>query len=165
MIDYKSKVERALKNDDMAKLLEGKDDYHCEFVLYGMCGADVTDWNMIIRDGIYPLYSVGYTDIPQKLIDAVNVMCKEDVEEVYCAFRVFFNFVLLENNKYARAPFFISAKLQPCIMDAVMLNKDKLKSCFKWVGARQEEGMWSAIKRWVNILKKDFSMCLEYEID
>lgn len=166
MIDYKGLIEKAIKCDDMVKLLEGKDEYHCEFWFYGMCCADVTDWDTLLTRGIYPLYNDGeYKCIPEKIIEAINKMCEGDVEEIYCAFSVFFQLVMDEQKKIKPAPFKISMQLQPIVMKSVLKNKEELSKCFKWEGSRENEGMWGTIKRWVAILKEDYGVCLEYSLE
>ena len=92
MIDYIGIARKAVECADMVKLLEGKGEYRCEFYYYGFPpDADVTDWNNLISRGIYALYNEGgYDCIPDMIIEAIKEMCEGDVEEVYCAFRVFF---------------------------------------------------------------------------
>jgi len=164
MIDYKRLVEKAIKCDDMVKLLEGKDEYHCEYDFYGMCGADITDWSSLFYFGIYPLYNDGeYKCIPERIIEAIDKMCGGNIYDVYCAFRVYFLVIRKEIRDIA--PFKIATQLQSVVMNAVFENKEELKKCSDWEGWRQPEGMWGAIKRWVKILKEDYGVCLDYNME
>ena len=167
MIDYIGIARKAVECDDMVKLLEGKGEYHCKFFYYGFPpDADVTDWENLIPRGIYALYNEGgYDYIPDMIIEAIKEMCEGDVEEVYCAFRVFFNSVMDEKEKSKPAPFHISEQIKPVVMQAVFNNKEKLSKCFDWEGWSHSDGMWGAIKRWVKILKEKYGKCLEYDME
>ena len=167
MIDYIGIARKAVECDDMIKLLEGKGEYRCEFYYYGFPpDADVTDWNNLISRGIYALYNEGgYDCIPDMIIEAIKEMCEGDVEEVYCAFRFFFNSVMKEKGNFEPVPFHISEQIKPVVMQAVFNNKEKLSKCFDWEGWRHSDGMWGAIKRWVKILQEDYETCSEYDME
>ena len=166
MIDYIGLARKAVECDDMIKLLEGKGEYHCEYVEYGLAGIDITDWGSILSRGIYALYNEGgYDCIPDMIIEAIKEMCEGDVEEVYCAFRFFFNSVMNEKENFEPVPFHISEQIKPVVMQAVFNNKEKLSKCFDWEGWRHSDGMWGAIKRWVKILQEDYEMCSEYDME
>ena len=135
MIDYVGIARKAVECDDMVKLLEGKGEYHCEFFYYGLAGIDITDWGSILSRGIYVLYNEGgYDYIPDMIIEAIKEMCEGDVEEVYCAFRVFFCAVRYERRDFKPAPFRISEQIKSVVMQAVFNNKEKLSKCFDWEG-------------------------------
>ena len=99
------------------------------------------------------------------IIEAIKEMCEGDIEEVYCAFNVFFDIVLKERQNFKPAPFHISEQIKPVVMQAVFNNKEKLSKCFDWEGWRHSDGMWGAIKRWVKILQEDYEMCSEYDME
>ena len=107
----------------------------------------------------------GYDYIPDMIIEAIKEMCEGDVEEVYCAFRFFFNSVMKEKGNFEPVPFHISEQIKPVVMQAVFNNKEKLSKCFDWEGWRHSDGMWGAIKRWVKILKEKYGKCLEYDME
>ena len=114
MIDYVGIARKAVECGDMVKLLEGKGEYHCEYVEYGLAGIDITDWGSILSRGIYALYNEGgYDYIPDMIIEAIKEMCEGDIEEVYCAFNVFFDIVLKERQSFKSAPFHISEQIKP----------------------------------------------------
>ena len=127
MIDYIGIARKAVECDDMVKLLEGKGEYHCKFFYYGFPpDADVTDWENLIPRGIYALYNEGgYDYIPDMIIEAIKEMCEGDVEEVYCAFSVFFDIVLKERQSFKPVPFYISEQIKPVVMQSVFNNKEK----------------------------------------
>ncbi len=152
-------TKKAFDNDEVAEFLCGENGY----AIHG--NRDIptnipTDFNRIVRNGIYKLYSETHDEkIIAEFCKAIENL-NDTPTRVWCAYMACWNQILNEHAKYP-APFMMA--------DEILLNKMRvnlqsnemsLRNCRDWMGNNKDDGLWGYINYLDRILMEDCGMCL-----
>lgn len=147
-------TKKAFDNDEVAEFLCGENGY----AIHG--NRDIpanipTDFNRIVRNGIYKLYSETHDEKIiaefRKAIENLN----DTPTRVWCAYMACWNQILNEHSKYP-APFvMVDETLLNKMRANLQSNEISLRNCKDWMGINKTNGLWDYINHLDSILIED----------
>lgn len=153
-------VEEEWKKGSFLPIFYGAIGYE-EELTHWIPASVPTDWDYVIRVGIYELYRK-YKDI--SIID----LCRKNIEEMlesdnpfslWCGFMVC-DFLLPKEYR-GEAPFsIIDEKMIEKIKIMLDTKQSKLKKAKIWQGKDLKNGLWEVIENYAKVLEKDFGVNL-----
>lgn len=143
-------VEKAIKNNELRLLLEGKNEYKLENDSWVSISAPI-DWTRVIPM-VYKEYEKTHdAKIIEMYAEAIREMLLGDAEEVYCGVAVLYFQILRERTN--RSPFSLQCEDLLEIADTAIAQKEtQLKAVKKWAGQASEDGLWSEIQRYRKLI-------------
>lgn len=151
-------VEKAIRNNEIKLLLEGRNEYKLEDDSWASISAPI-DWTRIVPL-IYKEYEKNHDDSVKIMYEAAIMdMLSGEAEEVYCGVAVLYFQILREESN--RSPFVLKREsLIKLATNAIYRNMNQLKETKKWAGQNSEEGLWSEIQRYRKLLSSKFNIIL-----
>lgn len=149
-------VKKAIENNEMLQLLEGKNGYSIQNDSFASISAPI-DWTVVIPM-IYEEYSnTANKDIVEMYVTAIKDMLAGDAEDVFCGISVLYFQIMREEKE--RSPFEVD---RTCLIkmasDAISKNGEALKLTKKWSGTNQPEGLFSEILRYKRMLRTKYGI-------
>ena len=145
-------VEKAIKNNEMVQLLEGKDGYHLENNSWASISAPI-DWTIVVPM-IYEAYEkTGNNEIKKMFEKALLTMLNGNAEDVFCGVAVLYFQILREST--GRAPFSVNRdELIATAKNNIIKNEKELKQIRKWSGQASDNGLWDEVDRYSKLLEE-----------
>ena len=144
--------KRAFIEEKIPELFRGEEPYNCPV------GAQVpalipTDWESILRSGVYPLCVTDATGISiARCRKALGDMLKGDILDIWCAYNVYFYGIYIEKESQREA-LVMNEAVRAQISQAVYRHREALKNCKFWQGEREQECMCGEISHAVRVLQ------------
>lgn len=158
-MNVKDIVIRAIKQDELYKVLLGEEKYKVE--LSPFIGVNVpTDWPNIMRGGIYKVFNeYPELNVKEELENALDFLLNKGAFEIYASVSVLFFQIISEEND--ASPFKIDReKIINNVHNTLMKNQKELYQYKKWMGEYYENGVWGEMERINNILNEDYSISI-----
>ena len=145
-------AEKAIKNNEMVQLLEGKDGYHLENNSWASISAPI-DWTIVVPM-IYQVYEkTGNNEIKKMFEKALLTMLNGNAEDVFCGVAVLYFQILREST--GRAPFSVNRdELIAIAKNNIIKNEKELKQIRKWSGQASDNGLWDEVDRYSKLLEE-----------
>ena len=155
---YMNIVEKALKNDELRLLLEGRDEYKLENDSWASISAPI-DWTRVIPLVYKEYEKLQDVRIIEMYTKAIREMLLGDAEEVYCGVAVLYFQILREQTN--RSPFSVQYEdFVKIATTAISQNEIQLKAIKKWAGETSDDGLWSEIQRYRKLLSSKFGIII-----
>ena len=149
--------KRAFIEEKIPELFRGEEPYNCPV------GAQVpalipTDWESILRSGVYPLCVTDATGISiARCRKALGDMLKGDILDIWCAYNVYFYGIYIEKESQREA-LVVNEAVRAQISQAVYRHREALKNCKLWQGKWEQEGLWGDISHADRALQQRWQM-------
>ena len=151
-------AEKAIKNNEMVQLLEGKDGYHLENDSWASISAPI-DWTIVVPM-IYQAYEKTRDDDIRKMFEkALMTMLNGNAEDVFCGVAVLYFQILRESSN--RSPFKVDrALLLEQAKEGIKKSENDLKQVKKWGGKKSSEGLWKEVQRYRRLFLSKFNISI-----
>lgn len=151
-------AEKAIKNNEMVQLLEGKDGYHLENDSWASISAPI-DWTIVVPM-IYQAYEKTRDDDIRKMFEkALMTMLNGNAEDVFCGVAVLYFQILRES--FNRSPFMVNRTLLlKQANEGIRKNENDLKQIKKWGGEKSSEGLWKEVQRYRRLFLSKFNISI-----
>jgi len=149
----------AFNNKEFCLLLSGEGRYKCDVNRYVPANIP-TDWNRIIKHGIYALYNEKTNiNVVDDFIDAIRQLLGKNALHVWIAYSVVWFQLYNEHN--IKSPFqIITPDLLQEVKTALQNNTDELKTIREWQGTSENNGLWEDITKRNEVLHKEFGIVI-----
>ena len=149
-------VKKAIKQNEIVQLLEGKGEYMLENNSMASISAPI-DWTIVIPQ-LYNEYAHN-SNVMTMYCNAIKEMLMGNAEEVYCAVAVLYFQTLREESN--SSPFRINREsFIPMVSEALKSKANELKKIKKWAGTNAEDGLWSEVNRYKRLFESKFDIIL-----
>lgn len=149
-------VKKAIKQNEIKQLLEGKDEYKLENNSMASFSVPI-DWTIVIPQ-LYNEY-LQNPSVMTMYSNAINDMLLGSAEEVYYAIAILYFQTLREESN--RSPFRIDREyFIPMASEALNRKASELKTIKKWTGTNVEDGLYSEVNRYKKLFKSKFGIIL-----
>lgn len=149
-------AEKAIKQNEIIELLEGKNGYQLENDSWASVSAPI-DWTRVVPM-IYDLY-MGDDSVKEMYEDAINKMLQGEAEDFYCGIAVLYFQILREST--GRSPFSVNKEeLIATAKKGIEKNENDLRQVRKWSGQTSENGLWDEVDRYKRLLLSKFGIAL-----
>lgn len=155
-------VEKAIKNNEMIQLLEGKGGYHLENDSWASSWASISgpiDWTIVVPL-IYQAYEKTGDDEIRKMFEkALMTMLNGNTEDVFCGVAVLYFQTLRESSN--RSPFNVDrALLLEQVKKEIRKNEKNFVQIRKWGGKESSEGLWKEVQRYRRLFFSKFNILI-----
>ena len=141
-------AEKAIQNNEMVQLLEGKDGYHLEKDSWASISAPI-DWTIVVPM-IYQAYEKTRDDDIRKMFEkALLTMLNGNAEDVFCGVAVLYFQILRE-----------SSLLLEQAKEGIKKSENDLKQVKKWGGKKSSEGLWKEVQRYRRLFLSKFNISI-----
>ena len=149
-------AEKAVKQNEIVELLEGKNGYQLENDSWASVSAPI-DWTRVVPM-LYEIYTKD-NSVKEMYEDAIDKMLRGGAEDFYCGIAVLYFQILREST--GRAPFSINRdELIAIAKNNIIKNEKELKQIRKWSGQASDNGLWDEIDRYRRLFLSKFSISL-----
>ena len=151
-------AEKAIKNNEMVPLLEGKDGYYLENNSWASISAPI-DWTIVVPM-IYKAYEkTGDDDIRKMFEKALLTMLNGNAEDVFCGVAVLYFQILRESSD--RSPFQVNRDLLlEQAREGIRKNENDFVHMKKWGGEESSEGLWKEVQRYRRLFLSKFNILI-----
>lgn len=144
-------VKKAIENNEMLQLLEGKNGYSIQNDSFASISAPI-DWTVVIPMIHEEYANTANKDIVEMYVTAIKDMLTGDAEDVFCGISVLYFQIMREEKE--RSPFEVDrTSLIKMASDAISKNEEALKHTKKWSGTNQPEGLFGEVLRYKRMLR------------
>ena len=155
-------AEKAIKNNEMVQLLEGKDGYHLENDSWASSWDSIRgpiDWTIVVPL-IYEAYEkTGDDDIRKMFEKALLTMLNGNAEDVFCGVAVLYFQILRESSD--RSPFQVNRDLLlEQAREGIRKNENDFVHMKKWGGEESSEGLWKEVQRYRRLFLSKFNILI-----
>ncbi len=151
-------AEKAIKNNEMVQLLEGKDGYHLENDSWASMSGPI-DWTIVVPM-IYKAYEkTGNDEIRKMFENALMTMLNGNAEDVFCGLAVLYFQILRESSD--RSPFQVNrVLLLERVKKGIRKNEKDFVQIRKWGGEESSEGLWKEVQRYQRLFLSKFNISI-----
>lgn len=155
-------AEKAIQNNDMVQLLEGKDGYHLENDSWASSWDSIRgpiDWTIVVPL-IYEAYEkTGDDEIRKMFENALMTMLNGNAEDVFCGLAVLYFQILRESSN--RSPFQVNRDLLlEQAREGIRKNENNFVQIEKWGGEKSSEGLWKEVQRYRRLFLSKFNISI-----
>jgi hypothetical protein len=151
-------LEDAITRGELKELFRGENGYSLPTPY--MSPAELpTDWDRILKEGFYELYSKNPPFPIALLLEETICLVAVDPKGVYCALNIFW--IQLMNEQYGASPFVIQKEsIVPFLREKIQLYRTEFQSDKRWLGSIEIEGLWGEVLRICRDIEEQYRISL-----